>query len=58
MGMVEGSHGYEWRDFIRCSGGLTHDGNERLMGAWLTWRGLPIPMHGMQRSRALCGTPS
>ena len=42
MGMVVGSQGHKWGDFIHRSGALTHDGAERLAAACLTLRGRPI----------------
>ena len=35
--------GHKWGDFVQRNGTLTHNGAERLMAAWVTWRELPIP---------------
>ena len=41
-GVLRGTHGHEWGDFFRRSGGLVKGAPERLMAAYLTWRGMPL----------------
>ena len=43
MGVVRGAHGNEWGDFFHRSGALVEGAPERLMAAYLTWRGIPLP---------------
>ena len=43
MGVVCGAHGNKWGDFFQRSGGLFEGAPERLMAAYLTWRGIPLP---------------
>ena len=43
MGMARGAHGAERRDFFRRGGALAPGATERLMAAYLTWRGIPPP---------------
>ena len=43
MGIVRGDHGGEWGDFFHHSGAMTPGAGERLMAAYLTWRGIPLP---------------
>ena len=42
IGVVHGAHGNEWGDFSHRSGGLVEGASERLMVAYLTWRGIPL----------------
>ena len=42
MGIVRGAHGDEWGDFLHCSGAMTPGATERLMAAYLKWRGIPL----------------
>ena len=43
MGVVRGTYGGECGDFFHGSGALTEGAPERLMAAYLTWRGIPLP---------------
>ena len=43
MGIARGAHGAEWGDFLRRGGAMTPGATERLMAAYLTWRGIPPP---------------
>ena len=43
MGIARGAHGAEWGDFFHCGGAMTPGATERLMAAYLTWRGIPPP---------------
>ena len=43
MGIVRGAHGDEWGEFFHRGGAMTPGGTERLMAAYLTWRGIPLP---------------
>ena len=43
MGIARGAHGAEWGDFFHRSGAMTPGATERLMAAYLTWRGIPPP---------------
>ena len=43
MGIVRGAHGGEWGEFFHRGGAMTPGATERLMGAYLTWRGIPLP---------------
>ena len=40
MRIARGAHGAKWRDFFHCGGALTPGATERLMAAYLTWRGI------------------
>ena len=42
MGVVRGAHGGEWGDFFHRSGAPIEGAPERLMEAFLTWRGIPL----------------
>ena len=52
MGITRGAHGGEWGEFFHRSGAMTPGAAERLMAAYLTWRGIP-PLRGL-RPLALC----
>ena len=39
MGIASGAHGGEWGEFFHCGGAMTPGTTERLMAAYLTWRG-------------------
>ena len=43
MGIARRAHGAEWGDFFRRGGAMTPGATERLMAAYLTWRGIPPP---------------
>ena len=43
MGIVRSAHGGKWGDFLHHSGAMTPGATERLMAAYLTWRGIPLP---------------
>ena len=43
MGIVRGAHGGECGDFLHRSGAMTPEATQRLMAAYLTWRGIPLP---------------
>ena len=43
MRVVRGAHGGELADFFHCSGALIQGAPERLMAAYLMWRGIPLP---------------
>ena len=43
MGIVRGAHGGEWGTFFGRSGAMTAGATERLIAAYLTWRGIPLP---------------
>ena len=43
MGIARGAHGAEWGDFPHRGGAMTPGATERLMAAYLTWRGIPPP---------------
>ena len=43
MGIARGAHGAEWGDFFHRGGAMTPGATERLMAAYLTWRGIPPP---------------
>ena len=43
MGGVCEAHGHWWGYFFCRSGGRTEGAPERLMAAYLTWRGIPLP---------------
>ena len=43
MGIVRGAHGGRWGGFFHRSWALTKGATERLMAAYLTWRGIPLP---------------
>ena len=43
MGIARGAHGAEWGDFFHRGGAMTQRATERLMAAYLTWRGIPPP---------------
>ena len=43
MGIVCCAHGSEWGDFFHRSGAMTEGATSRLMAAYLTWRGIPLP---------------
>ena len=43
MGIARGAHGAEWADFFHRGGAMTPGATERLMAAYLTWRGIPPP---------------
>ena len=43
MGIARGAHGAEWGGFFHRSGAMTPGATERLMAAYLTWRGIPPP---------------
>ena len=45
MGIVRGAHGGEWGDFFHRSGAVNPGATERLMAAYLTWRGIPLPLN-------------
>ena len=49
MGVVRGAHGHRWGYSFRRSGGMTEGAPERLMAAYLTWRGYPSPADSCQR---------
>ena len=42
MGIVRGAHGGKWGNFFYRSGAMTEGATERLMAAYLTWRGIPL----------------
>ena len=42
-GIARGAHGAEWGDLIHRGGAMTPGATERLMAAYLTWRGIPPP---------------
>ena len=42
MGIICGAHGNERGNFFHCSGGLVERAPERLLAAYLTWRGVPL----------------
>ena len=41
MGLARGTHGAEWGGSFHCGGALTPGATERLMAAYLRWRGIP-----------------
>ena len=43
MGIARGAHGAEWGDFFHRGGAMTPGATEKLMAAFLTWRGIPLP---------------
>ena len=43
MGVVRGAHGCEWGNFFHRSGALIEGAPGRLMAAYLTCRGIPLP---------------
>ena len=43
MGIARGAHGGEWGEFFHRGGAMTTRATERLMAAYLTWRGIPPP---------------
>ena len=43
MGIARGAHGAEWGGFFPRGGAMTPGATERLMPAYLTWRGTPPP---------------
>ena len=43
MGIARIAHGGEWGEFFHRSGAMTPGVTERLMAAYLTWRGIPPP---------------
>ena len=43
MGIARGAHGAEWADLFHRGGAMTPGATERLMAAYLTWRGIPPP---------------
>ena len=43
MGIARGAHGAEWRDSFHRGEAMTPGATERLMAAYLTWRGIPPP---------------
>ena len=43
MGIARGAHGAEWGDFFHRGGAMPLGAIERLMAAYLTWRGIPPP---------------
>ena len=43
MGIARGAHGAEWGKFFHRGGAMTPGATERLMAAYLTWRGTPPP---------------
>ena len=43
MGIARGGHGADWGDFFHRGGALAPGATERLMTAYLTWRGIPPP---------------
>ena len=43
MGIVRDAHGNEWGNFFHCRWGLVKGAPERLMAAYLTLRGIPLP---------------
>ena len=43
MGIARGAHGADWGDFFHRGGAMTPGATERLMAAYLTWRGIPPP---------------
>ena len=43
MGIVRGARGGEWKDFFNGSSAMTEGATERLMAAYLRWRGIPLP---------------
>ena len=43
MGIARGAHGAEWGVFFHRGGVMTPGATERLMAAYLTWRGIPPP---------------
>ena len=43
MRIVRGAHGGEWGNFFHRSGAMTPGATERLMAAYLTWRGMTLP---------------
>ena len=43
MGIARGAHGAQWGDFFHRGGAMTPGVTERLMAAYLTWRGIPPP---------------
>ena len=42
MATVRGAHGGEWGEFFHRGGAMTPGTTERLMAAYLTWRGIPL----------------
>ena len=43
MGISRGAHGHKWGEFFCRREGMTEGASERLMAAYLTWRGIPLP---------------
>ena len=43
IGIARGAHGAEWGDFFHCGEAMTLGATERLMAAYLTWRGICPP---------------
>ena len=43
IGIARGAHGAEWGDLLHCGGAMTPGATERLMAAYLTWRGIFPP---------------
>ena len=43
MGIVRGARGGECGEFFHRDGAMTPGATERLMAAYLTWRGIPLP---------------
>ena len=43
MGIARGAHGAEWGDSFQRGGAMTPGATERLMAAYLRWRGIPPP---------------
>ena len=43
MGVTRGAYGAEWGDFFHRGGAPTPGATERLMAAYVMWRGIPPP---------------
>ena len=43
MGIARGADGGKWGEFFHRGGAMTPRATERLMAAYLTWRGIPPP---------------
>ena len=48
IGGVRGAHGHECGNVFRRSGGMVEGAPDRLMAAYLTWRGIPGPADSCQ----------
>ena len=44
MGLVQGLHGHEWWKIVLRGGAWVLDGHQRLMEAWIRWRGFSPPL--------------